>query len=218
LGRRKIKPKDQSFTVFDNGVHFRFNIKMGKLIYSITTSLDGFVADKNGNFEWAVPSEEVHAFVNDIVRNVGTSLLGRNMYETMKVWDAIPTEGTSGPMDGPSEAMNDYAKIWRASKKIVYSTLLSDVTIANATIERSFDPSTIQKLVAESDKDFGIGGPHLAAEAIKAGIVDEYHQFIVPQLIGSGNHWLPKDVKSKLKLVDLRKFENGFVHLQYSKI
>jgi len=191
---------------------------MGKLIYLITTSLDGFVADKNGDFEWAMPSEEVHAFVNDIVRTVGTSLLGRNMYEIMKVWDTIPTEGISGPMDGPSEGMNDYAKIWRAAKKIVYSTSLPDVTIANATIERSFDPSSIQKLVAESDKDFDIGGPHLAAEAIKAGIVDEYHQIIVPELIGSGNYWLPKDVKSKLKLVDLRKFENGFVHLQYSKI
>ncbi len=102
------------------------NIKMGKLIYLMTTSLDGFVADKNGNFEWAMPSEEVHAFVNDIVRNVGTSLLGRNMYEIMKVWDTIPTEGTSGPMDGPSEAMNDYAKNWPAAKKIVYSTSLSD--------------------------------------------------------------------------------------------
>ena len=191
---------------------------MGKLIYLITTSLDGFVADKNGDFEWAMPSEEVHAFVNDIVRNVGTSLMGRNMYEIMKVWDTIPTEGIGGPMDGPSEAMNDYAKIWRDAKKIVYSTSLSDVTISNATIERSFDPNAIQKLVAESDKDFDIGGPHLAAEAIKAGIVDEYHQIIVPQLIGSGNYWLPKDVESKLKLVDLRKFENGFVHLQYSKV
>jgi dihydrofolate reductase len=191
---------------------------MGKLIYVMTTSLDGLVADKNGDFDWAMPSEEVHAFVNDIVRNVGTSLLGRNMYEIMKIWDIIPTEGTSGPMDGPSEAMNDYAKIWRAAKKIVYSTTLFDVTIANATIERSFDPSSIQKLVAESDKDFDIGGPHLAAEAIKAGIVDEYHQIIVPQIIGSGNYWLPKDVKSKLMLVDLRKFDNGFVHLQFAKI
>jgi dihydrofolate reductase len=191
---------------------------MGKLIYAITTSLDGFVADKNGDFDWAMPSEEVHAFVNDIVRNVGTSLLGRNMYEIMKVWDTIPTEGTGEPMDGPSEAMNDYAKLWRAAKKIVYSTSLSNLTIANATIERSFDPGAIQKIVAESDKDFDIGGPHLAAEAIKAGIVDEFHQFIVPQLIGSGNYWLPKNVKSKLKLVDLRKFENGFVHLQYRKI
>lgn len=191
---------------------------MGKLIYLITTSLDGFVADKNGNFDWAMPSEEVHAFVNDVVRNVGTSLLGRNMYEIMQVWDTIPTEGTGGPMDEPSEAMNDFAKIWRASKKIVYSTTLSDVAIANATIERSFDPGTIQKLMAESDKDIDIGGPHLASEAIKAGIVDEYHQIIVPQLIGSGNYWLPKDINNKLKLVDLRKFENGFVHLQYSKI
>jgi dihydrofolate reductase len=191
---------------------------MGKLIYLITTSLDGFVADDNGDFDWAMPSEEVHAFVNDMVRNTGTSLLGRNMYEIMKVWDAIPTEGTGGPMDGPSAAMNDYAKIWRAARKIIYSSSLTEVTIANATIERSFDPAAVQKLVADSDKDFDIGGPHLAAQAIKAGIVDEVHQIIVPQLIGSGNYWLPKGVKSRLKLVDLRKFDNGFVHLQYSKI
>jgi dihydrofolate reductase len=191
---------------------------MGKLIYLMTTSLDGFVADKNGNFEWAMPSEEVHTFVNGIVRNVGTSLLGRKMYEIMKIWDTIPTEGTSGPMDGPSEAMNDYAKIWQTQKKIVYSTTLSEVKIANATIERFFDPIALQKLVTESDKDFCIGGPHLAAEAIRAGIVDEYHQIIVPQLIGNGNYWLPKDVKSSLKLADLRKFENGFVHLQYNKV
>jgi dihydrofolate reductase len=191
---------------------------MGKLIYLITTSLDGFVADENGDFEWAMPSEEVHAFVNDIVRNAGTYLLGRSMYETMKVWDTIPTEGTGGPMDGPSEAMNDYARLWRAARKIVYSTSLAEVEIANATIERSFDPGGIRKLVAESDQDFDIGGPHLAAEAIKAGIVDEYHQIIVPQLIGSGNSWLPKNVKSRLKLVGLRRFENGFVHLHYGRI
>jgi dihydrofolate reductase len=191
---------------------------MGKLIYLMTTSLDGYVADEDGNFGWAMPTEEVHAFVNETLRNVGTVLMGRKLYETMKVWDDIPTEGTGVSMDGPSEAMNDFAKIWQAANKIVYSTSLSDVVIANATIERSFDPNTIQKLVAESDKDFDIGGPHLAAVAIKAGIVDEYHQIIVPELIGSGNYWLPRDVKSKLKLVDLRKFENGFVHLQYSKV
>jgi dihydrofolate reductase len=190
---------------------------MGKLIYFITTSLDGYVADESGHFEWAMPSEEVHSFVNDIVRNTGTFLFGRNMYETMKAWDDIPTEGTGGPMDGPSEAMNDFAKIWRAASKIVYSTSLSDVAIANATLERSFDPSAIQKLVAESDKDFGIGGPHLAAEAMKANIIDEYHQIIVPLILGGGNHWLPGGNHNKLKLVDLRKFENGFVHLQYTK-
>jgi dihydrofolate reductase len=190
---------------------------MGKLMYLITTSLDGFVADEKGNFHWARPSEEVHFYVNDTVRNVGTSLMGRKMYEVMKVWDDIPTEGTGGPMDGPSEAMNDYAKLWRATKKIVYSTSLSEVTIANATLERSFDPDSVQKLVAESDTDFDIGGPHLAAEAIKAGIVDEYHQIIAPVIIGSGNYWLPKDATSKLELVDVRKFENGFAYLRYRK-
>jgi dihydrofolate reductase len=192
---------------------------MGKLIYLITTSLDGYAADDNGNFDWAVPNEEVHTFVNDALRNVGTILMGRKLYETMKVWDDIPTEGVSGPyMDGPSPAMNDYAKIWRVASKIVYSTTMTDVAIANATIERSFDPSTIQKLVAGSDKDFDIGGPHLAGQAIKANIVDEYHQIIVPVMIGSGNYWLPKDVKNKFELQDARKFENGFVHLKYSKI
>jgi dihydrofolate reductase len=190
---------------------------MGKLIYLITTSLDGYAADKDGNFNWAMPSEEVHQFVNDTLRNVGTVLMGRKLYETMKVWDDIPTEGTGGPMDGPSEAMNDYAKIWRGANKTVYSTSLSEVAIANATIERSFDPTTIQKLVAESNKDFDIGGPHLAAEAIKAGIVDEFYQIIAPVMIGGGNHWLPKDVKIELELVDVRKFENGFVHLHYRK-
>jgi dihydrofolate reductase len=191
---------------------------MGKLIYLIMTSLDGYVADENGNFDWAMPSEEVHFFINDIVRNVGTSLLGRKMVEIMQVWDAIPTEGTGGPMDGPSAAMNDYAKIWRSARKVIYSTSLSDVPIANATIERSFDPLAIQKLVAGSDKDVDIGGPHLAAEAIRAGIVDEYHQIIAPHLIGSGNYWLPKGVTSQLMLMGLRKFENGFVHLHYSKL
>lgn len=191
---------------------------MGKLIYLMTTSLDGYVADKNGNFDWAMPSEEVHTFVNDALRNVGTILMGSNLYQTMKVWDDIPTEGTSGPMDGPSEAMNDYAKIWRAAKKIVYSSTLSEVTIADTTIERSFDPKTIQKLVAESDRDYDIGGPNLAGQAILADIVDEYHQIIVPQLIGGGNYWLPPGVQSKLKLADMRKFSNNFVHLQYNKI
>jgi dihydrofolate reductase len=191
---------------------------MGKLIYLITTTLDGYVADESGNFDFTRPSEEVHAFIDDAVRSTGTFLFGRKMYETMKVWDQIPTEGTSGPMDGPSPAMNDFAKIWRAASKIVYSTSLSEVTTADTTLERSFDPSAIQKLVTESDKDFGIGGPHLAAQAIKAGIVDEYHQFVAPVIIGGGNFWLPKGVKTKLKLVDMRKFKNGTVYLQYRKV
>jgi dihydrofolate reductase len=192
---------------------------MGKLIYLITTSLDGYAADKNGKFDWAMPTEEVHAFVNDSLRNVGTVLMGRNLYETMKVWDDIPTEGVSGPyMDGPSQAMNDYAKLWKAANKIVYSNTMTDVAIDNAKIERTFDPAAVQKLVAESDKDFDIGGPHLAAAAIKANIIDEYHQIIVPLILGGGNHWLPGGNNNKLELVDLRTFKNGFVHLQYGKI
>jgi dihydrofolate reductase len=191
---------------------------MGKLIYLITTSLDGYAADKDGKFDWAVPSEEVHTFVNDAVRSTGTFLFGRKMYETMKVWDDIPTEGTSGAMDGPSEAMNDFAKIWQAANKIVYSTTLTDVKMANSTLEREFDTEVIKKLVAASDKDFGVGGPHLAAAAIKANIIDEYHQIIVPFILGGGNHWLPGGNKNKLELTDMRKFENGFVHLQYRKI
>jgi dihydrofolate reductase len=191
---------------------------MGKLIYLITTSLDGYVADQNGNIDFTEPSEEVHSFINDTVRSTGTFLFGRKMYETMKIWDEIPTEGTSGPMDGPSEAMNDFAKIWRGASKVVYSTSLSNVTIADTKLERSFDPEAIQKLVAESDKDFGIGGPNLAGQAIKAGIVDEYHQFVAPIIIGGGNFWLPKDVKTKLELVDLRKFKNGTVYHHYRKV
>lgn len=191
---------------------------MGRLIYLITTSLDGYVADKNGDFSWARPTEEVHSFVNDQLRNVGTILMGSKLYETMKVWDDIPTEGTSGPyMDGPSPAMNDYAKIWKGANKIVYSTSLTDLEIENAKIERSFDPAAIQKLAAESDKDFDIGGPNLAGQAIKANIVGVYHQIIAPVMIGEGNFWLPKGVNLELKLTDMRKFENGFVHLQYSK-
>jgi dihydrofolate reductase len=190
---------------------------MGKLIYLFTTSLDGYVADKNGDFGWAMPTEEVHAFVDDALRNVGTILMGSKLYETMKVWEDIPTEGTGGAMDDPSQAMNDYAKIWHAADKIVYSSTLNEVPIANTTIERTFDVDAVQKLVAESDKDVDIGGPHLAAAAIKAGIIDEYHQIIVPIMIGDGNPWLPKDATNKLELVDVHKFENGFVHLQYRK-
>ncbi|HEX7633526.1 MAG TPA: dihydrofolate reductase family protein [Candidatus Saccharimonadales bacterium] len=188
---------------------------MGKLIYLMTTSLDGYAADENGKFDWARPTEEVHSFVNDQLRNVGTILMGRNLYETMKVWDDIPTEGIGGAMDGPSPAMNDYSKIWQGANKIVYSTSLSEVDIANTTIERSFDPQAIQQLVAESDKDYDIGGPNLAGQAIKANIIDEYHQIIAPVIIGGGLSWLPTGVKNELELVSTRTFENGFVHLHY---
>ena len=157
-----------------------------------------------------MPSEEVHASVNNITRNVGTFLLGRKMYETLAVWDTI--------RDTDSNAMNQFAEIWRAAKKIVYSSSLLEAETSDTTIERLFNPEVIQELILESEKDFGIGGPHLAAEAIRAGIVDEFHQFIVPRIIGGGNFWLPKKVDVELDLVGLQKFKNGFVHLQYNQI
>jgi dihydrofolate reductase len=183
---------------------------MGKLIYNMTTSIDGYVADKNGNFDWTKPSEEVLAFVNDTLGNVGTFLLGRSMFEMLAVWDTIP--------DGPSPGMNQFAKIWRAENKIVYSTSLENVSIEKSTIGHVFDPEAIKKMVLESDKDFNIGGPHLAAKAISVDLVDEYHQTIVPLIVGGGTYWLPKNVGANLKIVNLHKFDNGSIHLQYDKI
>jgi dihydrofolate reductase len=133
------------------------------------------------------------------------------MYETMAVWDTIPA-------DGPNEGFNQFADIWKTAHKIVYSTTLTELSAANTTIEHVFNAETVDELVTKSDNDFNIGGPHLAAAAIKAGIVDEYHQFIVPLTIGGGNHWLPKDIKRTFELMDLQKFENGTVHLRYRRV
>ena len=177
----------------------------------MTTSLDGYVADEKGNFNWTEPSEEVLNFVDDILKNVGTFLLGRLMYETLAVWDTISPDGTQ-------EGMNKFAKIWNAANKIVYSTSLNETSTANTIIEHSFNAKSVQKLITESHKDFNIGGPHLAAEAIRAGIVDEIHQYIVPKIIGGGNYWLPKKIEAELKLIELQKFKNGFVHLQYNLV
>lgn len=184
---------------------------MGKLIYSITTSVDGYAADEKGNFDWAEPSEEILAVIDEALKNVGTFLFGRLMYKTMTVWDTIPA-------DGVSLGFNKFANIWNAANKIVYSKSLNEVSTANTTIEHAFNADTIDKLIAESTKDFNIGGPHLATEAIRAGIVDEFHQYIVPKIIGGGNFWLPKNIEIELELVELQKFENGCVHLQYRKV
>ncbi len=182
------------------------------------TSLDGYVADKDGNFDWAAPTEEVHAFIDDLERSTGTFLLGRRMYETLAAWETIPE-------DGPSPAVNDYGRIWRAAKKIVYSTSLSQPTTKSTEIEHEFNVEAIGRLKSQSDKSLAIGGPHLAAEAMKAGLVDEFHQFIAPIIVGNGNYWLPKDAHIELELADIRKFESGvqvhgkgtssFVYLHY---
>jgi dihydrofolate reductase len=182
---------------------------MAKLIYSALTSLDGYVADENGNFDWAAPDEEVHTFVNYVERNIGTYLYGRRMYEVMAFWETAHTVA-----DQPA-FIKDYAEIWRAADKIVYSRTLEKVTTARTRHEREFDPQAVRQMKVRPGRDISVGGPHLAAQAIKAGLVDEYHLFVAPVVVGGGNQSLPRDVRMQLELVDERRFANGVVHLHY---
>jgi dihydrofolate reductase len=182
---------------------------MAKLIYSAITSLDGYVADENGNFDWAVPDEEVHRFVNDLERPVGTYLYGRRMYEVMVGWETAHTFADQRPV------MQDFAKIWQAADKIVYSKTLERVSSARTRIERDFDPEAVRQLKARAERDITVGGPDLAAQALKAGLVDECHLFVNPIVIGGGNPSLPNNVRLRLELLDERRFGNGVVHLHY---
>ena len=182
---------------------------MAKLIYSALTSLDGYVADEDGNFDWAKPSEEVHVFVNDLERPVGTHLYGRRMYEVMAYWETADTVADQPPF------IRDYAKIWKAAEKIVYSRTLAEVSSARTRIEREFDIDAVRQLKATADRDIGVGGPDLAAQAIKAGLVDELHLFLAPVVVGGGKPSLPDKVRLELELLDERRFANGVVHLHY---
>jgi dihydrofolate reductase len=182
---------------------------MAKLIYSAIASLDGYVADEDGNFDWAAPDEEVHAFVNDLERPIGTYLYGRRMYEVMAYWETADTSADQPP------AMWDYAQLWQAAEKIVYSKTLKAASSARTRIEPDFDPEAVRRLKAASDRDISVGGPELAAEAIRAGLVDEWHLFLNPVVIGSGKAALPDDVRVGLELLDERRFGNGVVHLHY---
>jgi dihydrofolate reductase len=182
---------------------------MAKLIYSALTSLDGYVADEDGNFDWARPSEEVHVFVNDLERPVGTHLYGRRMYEVMAYWETADTVADQPPF------FRDYAKIWKAAEKIVYSRTLAEVSSARTRIEREFDIDAIRQLKATADSDIGVGGPDLAAQAIEAGLVDELHLFLAPVVVGGGKPSLPDKVRLELELLDERRFANGVVHLHY---
>jgi dihydrofolate reductase len=182
---------------------------MAKLIYSAITSLDGYVADEDGNFDWAAPDEEVHAFVNDLERPVGIYLYGRRIYEVMVAWETIDT----GPDQMP--VMRDFAEIWRAANKIVYSRTLETVSSAKTRIERDFDPEAVRQMKARAGRDISVGGPDLAAQAIKAGLVDECHLFVSPIVVGGGKQSLPDNVRLKLDLLDERRFGNGVVHLHY---
>jgi dihydrofolate reductase len=180
-----------------------------KLIYSALTSLDGYVADEDGNFDWAKPSEEVHVFVNDLERRVGTHLYGRRMYEVMAYWETADTAADQPPF------IQDYAEIWKAAEKIVYSRTLAEVSSARTRIERDFDIDAVQQLKATAGRDISVGGPDLAAQAIKAGLVDELHLFLAPVVIGEGKRSLPDDVRLELELLDERRFANGVVHLHH---
>jgi dihydrofolate reductase len=182
---------------------------VSKLIYSAIASLDGYVADADGNFDWAVPDEEVHTFINDLERPVGTYLYGRRMYETMVGWETDPTLADQSPV------MRDFAEIWQAADKIVYSKTLEAVSTARTRIERDFDPEAVRQMKALAGRDLIVGGPELAAQAIKAGLVDEYHLFVVPMVVGGGKRSLPNDVRLQLELVDERRFGNGMVYLKY---
>jgi dihydrofolate reductase len=182
---------------------------MAKLIYSAITSLDGYVADENGNFDWAAPDEEVHRFVNDLERPIGTYLYGRRIYETMIYWETAHTLPDQPPF------IQDFAGIWQAADKIVYSKTLDTPSSARTRIERDFDPDAVRRMKASAERDISVGGPDLAAQAIKAGLVDEYHLFLTPIIVGGGKQSLPDNVRLELELLDERRFGNGVVHLHY---
>jgi dihydrofolate reductase len=182
---------------------------MAKLIYTAISSVDGYVADADGNFDWSAPDQEVHRFVNELERPIGTHLYGRRMYEVMRYWDTAPTG------NGDPSADLEYAKIWQAADKIVYSKSLEQVSSARTSIQREFDPEAIQQLKTSVARDISVGGSTLAAQALKLGLVDECHLFLSPILVGAGNPALPDNVRLVLELLDERRFSNGVVHLHY---
>jgi dihydrofolate reductase len=180
---------------------------MAKLIYSAIASLDGYVADADGRFDWAAPDEEVHRFVNELERPVGTYLFGRRMYEVMAYWENPPV--------GQRPVSEDFARIWQGADKIVYSRTLSAATTARTRIEPDFDPDAVRQLKATAERDLTIGGPGLAAQALAVGLVDELHLFLTPIIVGGGTRALPENVRVELELLDERRFASGVVHLHY---
>jgi len=181
---------------------------MAKLIYSMTVSLDGYVADPGGSFEFSAPDEEVHTFVNDVQRQIGTYLFGRHLYDVMRVWETLPTEDLS-------PFMADYASIWRSTDKVVFSSTLEAPSTARTRIESRFDPGLVRRMKAEAAKDLCIGGPTLAAHAIRAGLVDECHQYLVPVLVGGGTPFFSGGVTARLVLLDEHRFHGGTVYLRH---
>jgi dihydrofolate reductase len=185
---------------------------MGRLIYLAITSLDGYIEDEDGNFDWAAPDEEVHEFVNELERSAGTYLYGRRMYETMVFWETAQTLA-----DRPS-VIYDFARLWQAADKIVYSRTIETVSSARTLIKRNFDPAEVRQLKLASDRDLTIAGPGLAAQAVRAGLVDELHLFLTPIVVGGGKPSLPDHCRVKLKLVHERRFASGVVYLRYETL
>ena len=182
---------------------------MATLMYSTIMSLDGYVADEDGNFDWAAPDEEAHTFINHLERPVGTYLFGRRMCEVMVWWETAHTLPDQPPF------MRDFTEIWRDADKIVYSRTLEKVSSARTWIERDFDPEAVRQMKARAGRDISVGGSDLGGQAIKAGLVDEYHLFLVPILVGGGRPSLPGSVRLTLELLEERRFGNGMVHLHY---
>ena len=182
---------------------------MARLIYSTIQSLDGYIEDADGHFGWAEPDEEVHQFFNDLLRPAGTHLYGRRMYETMAVWETEPALAAGSPVTA------DFAKVWQAADKVVYSTTLDRPVTARTRIERSFDPDAVRELKASADRDLMIGGAQLAGQALQAGLVDELHLVFAPAVVGGGKRTIPDGVRLGLELVDQRRFPSGMAYLAY---
>jgi dihydrofolate reductase len=180
-----------------------------KLIYSMLASLDGYTADEHGNFDWAAPDDEVHSFINDLEQRVEIYLYGRRMYETMVTWETMHTRA-----DEP-RALLDFAQMWQAANKVVYSRTLETAASARTQIKRDFDPEEVRQMKAQPGGDMSVGGPELAACALKAQLIDELQLFIVPIVVGGGTQWLPNNVRLKLELMEERRFGNGTVYLRY---
>ncbi|HEY3311357.1 MAG TPA: dihydrofolate reductase family protein [Anaerolineales bacterium] len=182
---------------------------MAHLIYSALSSLDGYIEDVEGKFDWAAPDEEVHGFINNLERSAGTYLLGRRMYETMQVWETDPDLASDSPIT------RDYAEIWQAANKIVYSRTLGAVSTRKTKLQRSFDPEPIRQLKEAAEQDISIGGAELAAQAFRAGLIDECHLFLTPIMVGGGKACLPDNVRIELELLEERRFGSGMVFLRY---
>ena len=183
---------------------------MAKLIHSAMMSLDAFIADANGKFDWAEPDREVHTFINDLERQCGTYLSGRSMYEVMTIWE------TDELIKGAPDYMQDFAAVWRAADKVVYSRSLETVSTARTRLARSFDAQALRELKASTERDISIGGPTLATHAFRARLVDECQLFLVPISVGGGTKALPVDLAVKLELGDQRRFACGVVYLKYT--